>query len=331
MTPQRPTIRDVALAAGVSSATVSRVINGASSVDRELTRRVRAAVRATGYVPNAAGRSLRQRRSTQIAVVTPDAENPYFMQLVGEVEKVARGNGYSVLLAHSDEDVAVEAEIIAQLLGRQVAGVIAVVVDEERSQIGALLEARIPVVLVDRRLRGVPVDCITTDNVDAGSQAADHLYGRGYRRPACIAGPATLRPTEDRMVGFVRGWAERGIEVTVARGDLHIDSGRTVMRELLHDGGPDCVYVTNNRMSAGAFEAIRADDRSVGLLATDDDLWARLVTPTVSVVEQPFRTTGRRAARLLAARIADPEDSPSVTLLRPTVIARESTAGPATT
>ena len=328
MTTERPTIRDVALAAGVSSATVSRVINGASSVDRELSRRVRAAVRATGYVPNAAGRSLRQRRSSQIAVVTPDAENPYFMQLVGEVEKVARSNGYSVLLAHSADDLELETEIVAQLVGRQVAGVIAVVVDEERSGINALLDARIPVVLVDRRLHGAPVDCITTDNIDAGVQAAEHLFERGYRRPSCITGPRTLGPTEDRMVGFLRGWAERGIDVAVARADLHLESGREAMRELFGSGDPDCAYVTNNRMSAGAFEAIRADGRDTGLLATDDDLWARLVTPTVSVVQQPFRATGRRAAQLLAERIANPDDSPSVTLLRSSVIARESTVGP---
>lgn len=328
MSTHRPTIREVALAAGVSSATVSRVINGATTVDRELTRRVQAAVRQTGYVPNAAGRSLRQRRSSQIAVVTPDAENPYFMQLVGEVEKVARSNGYSVLLAHTDDDLEVETEIVSQLVGRQVAGVIAVVVDEERSGIDALLAARIPVVLVDRRLPGAPVDCIATDNVDAGVQAAGHLHQRGYRRPACIAGPRTLGPTEDRMVGFVRGWADHGIDVAVVRGDLHLDSGRSVMHTLLDGGDPDCVYVTNNRMSAGAFEAIRAGEHEVGLLATDDDLWARLVTPTVSVVEQPFRATGRRAAQLLAERIANPDDSPSVTLLRSRVIPRESTAGP---
>lgn len=327
---QRPTIRDVALAAGVSSATVSRVINGATSVDRDLSRRVRAAVRATGYVPNAAGRSLRRRTSMQIAVVTPDAGNPYFMQLVGEVEKIARGNGYSVLLAHSDDDLDLESDTFAQLVGRQVAGVIAVVVDESRSDVSSLLDARIPVVLVDRRLRGVSVDCITTDNLDAGRQAADHLHERGYRRPACITGPRDLGPTEDRMLSFVRSWAEHGIEVTTARADLHTtDSARAVMRELVEAGEVDCVYVTNNRMSAGAFAAIRDGDRPVGLLATDDDLWARLVTPSVSVIQQPFRATGRHAARLLGDRIAAPEDSPSLTMLRSRIIARESTAGPA--
>ncbi|MGO3312638.1 MAG: LacI family DNA-binding transcriptional regulator, partial [Brachybacterium tyrofermentans] len=96
---QRPTIMDVAAAAGVSSATVSRVVNGVASVDRDLARRVRAAVRTTGYVPNALGRSLRRGGTAQIAVVTPDAENPYFTQIISEVERIVRADHYSVTVA----------------------------------------------------------------------------------------------------------------------------------------------------------------------------------------------------------------------------------------
>lgn len=326
----RPTILDVAQAAGVSTATVSRVINGATTVDRELSRRVRAAVRSTGYVPNAAGRSLRRRESTQIAVVAPDSANPYFMQVIGEVERIARNSGYSVAIVHTDDDLDLERESLAQLVGRQVAGVIVAAVDEASSDLSALVDAQMPLVLLDRQVRGVTADLVTTDNIDAGEQAARHLLEQGFHRPAVISGPAELSTTEDRARGFLEAWAAQHDPVPrerVLRGDLHLESGAEAMGELLAAGEVDSVFVTNNRMSAGVFEAMRGVDGAPALLATDDDLWTRLVTPSISVVQQPVRSTGRAAAKMLGERIASPAEPTGVTRLRSRIVARESTAG----
>lgn len=201
-------------------------------------------------------------------------------------------------------------------------------VDSMRTDLSALTDAGIPVVLVDRGLDGAHTDVVATDNLDAGRQAARHLHERGFRAPAVIAGPSTLRTTEDRATGYLAAWRELGVELgadALQRGDLHVGSGRTVMEELLAAGAADCVYVTNNRMSAGAFEAIRGVEGAPALLATDDDLWTRLVTPSVSVVHQPVRATSRAAARMLSQRMASPEEDPSTTLLRSRIIEREST------
>ncbi|HLQ79511.1 MAG TPA: LacI family DNA-binding transcriptional regulator [Brachybacterium sp.] len=328
MASPRPTIMDVARTAGVSSATVSRVINGATTVDRELSKRVQAAVRDTGYVPSALGRSLRRGGTSQIAVVAPDAQNPYFTQIIGEVERIARGQNHSVTVAHTEDDLALEQECFAQLVSRRVSGVLLVPVDSVRTDLTPLTDADIPVVLVDRGIDGAPTDVVATDNLEAGRQAARHLHERGFRSPTVIAGPPALRTTEDRATGFLSVWRELGVEVgadALRRGDLHLGSGRAVMEQLLAAGEADCVYVTNNRMSAGAFEAIRGIEGAPALLATDDDLWTRLVTPSVSVVHQQVRATSRAAARMLAQRMADPDEEPSTTLLRSRVIEREST------
>ncbi|NMA75657.1 MAG: LacI family transcriptional regulator [Actinomycetales bacterium] len=328
MVSPRPTIMDVARTAGVSSATVSRVINGATTVDKELSKRVQAAVRATGYVPNALGRSLRRGGTSQIAVVAPDAENPYFTQIIGEVERIARGQNHSVTVAHTEDDLGVEQECFAQLVARRVSGVLLVPVDSMRTDLGPLSDAGIPVVLVDRGLDGAHTDVVATDNLDAGRQAARHLHERGFRAPAVIAGPQTLRTTEDRATGFLAAWRELGVELgaeALQRGDLHIESGRALMEQLLAAGEADCVYVTNNRMSAGAFEATRGIEGAPALLATDDDLWTRLVTPSVSVVHQDVRATSRAAARMLTQRMANPDEEPSTTLLRSRIIERDST------
>jgi LacI family transcriptional regulator len=334
MAARRPTILDVASAAGVSTATVSRVINGSASVDREMTRKVHAAVRSTGYVPNAAGRSLRRGSVAQIAVVIPDAENPYFAQVISEVERMARNQGYSVSVSHTEDDLAMERECFAQLVARQVAGVILTAVDGERTDITPLLEARLPLVLVDRQVRTGAADLVATDNLDAGTQAADHLHARGFRRPVVIAGPENLHTTEERAQNFLRRWQELGVDCDgqrVWRGDLQLESGSEVMEQILARADADCVYVTNNRMSAGAFEACRGrretgTDPVPALLGTDDDIWTRLVTPSVSVVQQPIRATGRAAARMLGQRMADPDEAPSTVLLRSRIVERESTA-----
>src|SRR5699024_5242646 len=107
--------------------------------------------------------------------------------------------------------------------------------------------------------------------------------------------------------------------------DLHLESGRSMMEQILAEDGVDCVYVTNNRMSAGAFEAMRGRADAPALLATDDDLWTRLVTPSVSVVRHAVGATDRAAARTLGQRMRHPEEEPSTTLLRPRIVEREST------
>src|SRR5699024_4963333 len=202
MVSPRPTIMDVARTAGVSSATVSRVINGATTVDKELSKRVQAAVRATGYVPNALGRSLRRGGTSQIAVVAPDAENPYFTQIIGEVERIARGQNHSVTVAHTEDDLVLEQECFAQLGSRRVSGALLVPVDSVRTDLSPVTDAAIPVVLVDRGAVRAPTAVVATDTLDACRLAARHLYARGLRAPSLIAGPPSLRSTEDRARGF---------------------------------------------------------------------------------------------------------------------------------
>ncbi len=328
MASRRPTVLDVARAAGVSTATVSRVINDSPTVDRLLRERVLEAVRSTGYVPNAVGRSLRRGGTSVVAVVAPDSENPYFTQIISEVERIARTEKYMVTVAHTEHDLELEKESLAQLVQRPVSGMVLIPVDQRRTDLSMVKAARIPLVLVDRWVDGANTDLVATDNIDAGRQAALHLADRGFTRPVVIAGPKDLAATEDRVAGFAHTWQFNGglwEPDQLLRGDLRLESGRKLMEGILQRGWADCVYVTNNRMSAGAFEAMRGRDSIPALLATDDDLWTRLVTPSISVVRQPVKATGRAAARMLGHRMRDPQEAPSTTLLRPRIVEREST------
>ena len=193
---QRPTIMDVAAAAGVSSATVSRVVNGVASVDRDLARRVRAAVRTTGYVPNALGRSLRRGGTAQIAVVTPDAENPYFTQIISEVERIVRADHYSVTVAHTEDDLDLERDCFAQLVGRHVAGVLLVPVHGARTDLSPLTDAGIPRGArgpLDRRRRDGPGRDRQHRGGQAGRPASPRARlprpGGAHRAPPICAPP----------------------------------------------------------------------------------------------------------------------------------------------
>ena len=183
------TIQDVARRAQVSPATVSRVLNSSSTVHPDLVRRVRAAVEALSYQPNGVARRLRRQESPLWAVIVPDVGNPFFTSMVRGVEDVAQGSGYSVVLCNTDENTGKEAGYIAAAAEERMAGVIIAPASTRDTDVTPLLDLRIPVVALDRRLRRVAADTVLVDNERAAEEATEHLLDMGYRRIACITGP----------------------------------------------------------------------------------------------------------------------------------------------
>lgn len=193
-----PTIYDVAREAGVSAATVSRVLNGAQTVDPAMVARVLTAVRELGYRPNAVARNLRRSRTTLWAVIISDIGNPFFTAMVRGVEDVAQQEGYSVVLCNSDEDPAKEETYVAAALSEQMAGVI---ISSSGSVKAAktLIDSPVPVVAVDRELPRGAVDTVVVDNEGGARTATEHLLAAGYRRIACIAGPEGVSTADLRL------------------------------------------------------------------------------------------------------------------------------------
>src|SRR5699024_2650100 len=180
---------DVAAAAGVSSATVSRVLNVSTSVAPQLDERVRQAALAANYVRNANGRALRRQRSDTWAVIVSDLQNPFFTSLVAAVERVAVRAGYSVMLCNTDEQLDRENTYLDAAIAQRMAGVVVSVTSEEASDLARLTRAQVPTVVVDRRVHDFTGDTILLDNVRAGRMAAEHLLELGHRDILCLAGP----------------------------------------------------------------------------------------------------------------------------------------------
>jgi LacI family transcriptional regulator len=308
------TIQDVARRAAVSIATVSRVLNGNTTVNPAMAERVRAAAEALQFRPSHAARALRTNRSAIIGLLISDIRNPFFTTLIRGVEDVAQRNGYSLILCNSDEDPRKERQYVAVLCAEQVAGAIVVPTRERQPAMQLFREHHIPVVAVDRRLADRHVDAVLVDNVRGAREAVGHLIANGYRRIGLITGPTTTTTGRERLDGYRQALQAAGIPYDPALercGSFTEDSGKLLASELLDlPSSVEALFVTNNLLTLGALEALFAralrvpDD--VAVVCFDEMPWAALSTVSLTTVTQPVYDLGSTAATRLFQRLQNP-------------------------
>ncbi|WP_432825318.1 LacI family DNA-binding transcriptional regulator [Dactylosporangium sp. CA-092794] len=316
------TIYEVAARAGVSPATVSRVMNGAR-VSAESERLVRAAAAELAFTPNRTARRLRGHRSAVIGLIIPDIENPFFTALARGVENRARAAGYSVVLCNTDDDPGREATYIAIALAEHMAGVILAPADDA-SDVSRLVAHHRPVVAVDRSLARSDVDAVTVDNRAGGRSAAESLFAAGFTRVACITGPSSVETAQLRMAGWRQAASRRAgtdgadLEELLRYADYRVDGGRQAMADLLAlPRPPDAAVVANNLMAAGALDALHDAGLAppgFGLAVFGDLPFASFGRRGIRVVDLPARELGEAAATLLLERI-DGDDGPAKTVV----------------
>jgi DNA-binding LacI/PurR family transcriptional regulator len=321
----------VARAAQVSPATVSRVLNGAPTVNDTHRERVLAAVAELNYRPNRVGRNLRRQRTSMIGVVVSDIENPHFNSMVRVVEQVAYREGYRVLLCNTDETPAKQREYLEVLEDERVLGVLLSPSDPGGPEIAALLDMGIPVVAVDRPVEDARADAVVVDNVAATRTGTDHLIERGHRRIGFISGAVEVGTGKDRLEGYRRAVAAVGAEPLVAVGGFRVEGGRRACAELLA-AHPDltALMVANNLMTIGALDELRRTGlripAEVALVAVDDPPWARFTEPPLTVLAQPVREMAEGAMTLLLERIEGRRSEPRQLVLPLELHVRESSA-----
>jgi len=303
------TIRDVAATAAVSAATVSRVLNGRVDVAPELRDRVLAAVAQLNYRPNGAARSLRTRATTVLGVIISDITNPFFTSMVRGVEDAAQEAGYSVVLANTDEDLDKERRYVEVAAAEQMAGVVLSPASSSHTSISYLVDRNIPVVTIDRRLRGAPVDSVTVNNFRAAFEATEHLIEQGCRRIGFVAGPVTTTTGSRRLAGYKAALRAAGLPddpQLVASGEFRIDGGRAATATLLGQH-IDGLFAANNLMTIGALETLGAHGiepgRDLAVVGFDDINWGTALRPPLTAVSQPTYEIGQRTAELLLRRI----------------------------
>ncbi|MFC8732482.1 LacI family DNA-binding transcriptional regulator [Luteimicrobium sp. NPDC057192] len=292
-------IKDVAELAGVSTATVSRVLNGIG-VRPDLADRVQHAVTTLAYTPDRTARSLRRRHSDVIALVLPDIENPFFTALARGVEDVAQRSGYSVVLCNTDDLHEKERQYLQVAEDENMAGVIIAPASDDPAVAG-LLERRRGVVVLDRRV-SAHVDTVTFDNVDLGRTLTQGLLDRGFRRIACVTGPADTSTAVDRAVGWAAALDEAGLaapDELLVHANFRVDGGYRALEQLLAvTAPPEAVLATNNLVGVGVLRAL-ADRHGRPVSGPRP---ADATTPELGVAvigELPFATS--RIAEVLVA------------------------------
>ncbi|ALG15450.1 LacI family DNA-binding transcriptional regulator [Kibdelosporangium phytohabitans] len=325
------TINDVAIKAGVSTATASRALNGKSTVDPALAARVLSAAAELGYQPNGPARNLRRQETAVLALIISDVENPFFTSIARGVEDVAQAVGYSVVLCNSDESPEKERRYIDVAIQERVAGIV-LSPTGTATNVDLLTARRTPLVAVDRALPSAEADMVLVDTRSAAKQATTHLITQGYERIGCVTGPAGIPTADDRLAGYkdaLRAAKRRTPAKLVRRSEYRSDGAYEATIDLLNSPDrPDALLVANSTMAIGVLEALSTLDlrlgKDMGVVAFDDAPWAQLVDPPLSVVSQPAYDIGKAAAQLLLARIANSSLAYTTTTLSATLITRGS-------
>jgi LacI family transcriptional regulator len=310
-----PTVRHVAERAGVSTATVSRVLAGQNGVSEELSARVWQAARELNYQPNRIARNLRSGATRTVGVVIPNIENPFFTSVVRGIEGVLQAADYTLLLGNSDERPEREQLYLSTLRAEGVAGIIFVPIDSRADAYRQLIDAALPVVAIDRAPAALSADYVTADNVAGARAAVEHLIRFGHRRVGLITGPEGYSSATERRAGYEQALAAAGLPVLpelIHHGDFRESGGYRAMGELLSlPEPPHAVFAANNLMTLGALRMIherglRIPDE-MAVVSFDDMPWAISLHPPLTAVAQPAHEMGASAAELLLTRIQKPD------------------------
>lgn len=306
------TIKDVASLAGVSPMTVSRVINGSHRVSPDTQRRVQDAIEQLGYIPSRLARGLSARKTGTLAVIVPDVANPFFTLIVRAAEDVARRSTYRVILCDTRADLAVERDVIEELIAHRVEGIaIAPVSDRSKPHLERLARFGVPFMLIDRTVAGMNSDAVVGDSVGGAQRLVEHLIGLGHRRIGLIVETDDVSSARERRRGYEAAVAAAGLPLDPALVEVQTpdpDGGFAGMRRLLAIAErPSAVFAVNNLVALGAIEAVRSaglevpDD--VALVCFDDIEYASRLYPFLTALEQPAETFGTLGTQLLLERI----------------------------
>lgn len=321
----RATLRDVALLAGVSPKTVSRVVNGEAGVSPDKVTAVQKAVAMLGYRPNFTASSLRRTngRTAAIAAVLENVANPFSSALHRALEDVARDRNVVIFTGSVDEDPERERALINAFITRQADALVIVPASDNQRYLAKDIDAATPVVFVDRPPVGIDADAVLVDNASGAATAVHHLVAHGHRDIAYLGDLRSIATARQRFQGFKEALSDHGIRPTPDHlvHDLHTeDDAQRAARRLLTGGTPPtALFTSQNLVTIGAVRALRelGHEHRVALVGFDDFPLADLLQPPVTVVAQDPSAMGTLAASLIFRRL-DGEDWQPTTHFVPT-------------
>ena len=327
-------LKDIAEAAGVSTATVSRVLGDKPNVRPELRKQVMDVVERLNYRPNRAAQRLRSKQSSFIGLIVADIQSPFFASVTRAVEDVAQANDYSVILCNTDEDPVKEQMYLEMMQSENAAGVILAPTLSLSEHFVSNKFGSFPMVVIDRLVSDYSVDMVLIDNNQAAQDLTEHMLSHGYKRIAGLFGESSATG-QQRRAGFEHVMRKAGLPVNdklIISMPAKEEAAHEVVSRLLEmDEPPEAVITSNGLLGAGAFRAIRDKElpvpESVAFASFDETPWSSMTRPAITVVKQPTYAIGQTACEMLLKRIADPERPTRKVVLESKLVVRQSCGG----
>ncbi|HYH04626.1 MAG TPA: LacI family DNA-binding transcriptional regulator [Bacillota bacterium] len=309
-TSKQPTIKDIAILAGTSLATVSWVLNGSSRkyVSPELRERVLDAARVLNYQPNLIAQRLRGKSRKMIAIIVPQFENIFFNHIVIGAEKLANHNGYQLLICSTDDNPEKELEMVNQLIANWVDGILLIPTYEGAGAINTVTRAGIPLVLLDRQI-GTEFDFVGMDNYTPSYRAIRYLLEKGHRRIAYIGWDTPLHTLIERNKGFMQAMSEFNIADAnqwIQKCQRNPEAGYTLAKKVLNLQ-PTAIFIDQNTIAEGVVKAIR-DSRykipeDISVVIYGEPVWAVMNIPEFTCITLPDYRIGAEGAQILIDKI----------------------------
>ncbi|MDA3847697.1 MAG: LacI family DNA-binding transcriptional regulator [Vallitaleaceae bacterium] len=328
------TIKDVAKYTGLSIATISKYINGGNVLEENRVI-IKEAIEKLDYRRNEMARGLKTNKTMTIGILIPSLENIFFTSIVSIIEDHLSKEGYGTIICDFREDADLEQVKLEFLVNKNIDGIIMVSYGADQKYIKALQDKQVPVILLDRMLRGLECDCVLADNLNASYQAVEALITRQHKRIGIILGPEETYTAEERSRGYIRVHEDYDVRIDNAlmvSTDYTVEGGYKALSDLWNKPDrPSAVMVTNYEMTIGAIMAIndlniRVPDE-LSIIGFDNIQMSKVVRPPLSIVEQPMKEIGMTAAKLLVKRLKGDYDSfPATYRLKTNIYIKESVA-----
>lgn len=324
------TSRDVAELAGVSQATVSRVMSSPAKLSPATKARVQAAMETLGYVPHAGAQAMKTRRTNTIGVVVADLTNPFYPEVLDELSRELDAAGFRVVIWNAGGGRHHDA--LKAIREHAVDGVIFTTATEDSLELQAAIEKNSPIVLINRVVEGLDCDQVTSSNTAGGTAVADYLLTHGKTRVAFIGGAQNASTSRERGRGFLGRMAEQGHPIPERfrfDGEFSHDiSAQITNRLLAQTDRPQAIFCANDHMAFGALDALRAHQvkpTDCWVIGYDDVDMAAWDSFSLTTVRQPSRAMARAGAEMMINRIQSPKRAPRQVTFPCDLIVRNST------
>jgi DNA-binding LacI/PurR family transcriptional regulator len=329
-------MKDVAILAGVSTSTVSRVINNSMPVDEETRLKVEQAIKTINFKPSLMARGLRMKSANLIGIVVPELQHETFTSFIKFTEQSVEAQGYNLVIGSTSSNVETEERFIVNLIRRNIDGIIFSRVSDNSQALKLIDRSNIPIVIIDRSLEREDIPSVVMNNYGAGVMAAEHLLSLGHRQFACITGPMDISINRDRIRGFRETIALNGgtlEDKCVFEGNFKFESGARGVDYLLDTRAEfTAVWVQNDYMAIGAINRFVARGISVpgdvSVIGLDNIEHSWMIQPALTTIAQPFQEMCANAVDIIIKMSRKEIVSATRIVLDPELVVRGTTTSP---